>query len=155
MMTYNVTTIAALAVDLDPGDRRIRERDAPAVGPEVQLFAAAALVSGLVLALWMLRPPLLALVAILAVSGVVESSLTPWAQTIRMRLIPPHLRGRVFALLRTLKQSTRPVGAIVAGLLLAGGNLTPALAAIALLVAVPGAIGLWLPALGRGPTAEP
>ncbi len=52
-------------------------------------------------------------------------------------------------------QSTRPVGAIVAGWLLAGGDLTPALAAIALLVAVRGAAGLWLPALGRGPIAEP
>jgi MFS family permease len=118
-------------------------------------IAAAALVSGLILGLWLLRPPLLALAAILALSGLVESSLTPWAQTIRMRLIPPQLRGRVFALLRTLMQSTRPVGAILAGMLLAGGDLTPALAAIALLVAVPGAIGLWLPALGPGPTAEP
>jgi hypothetical protein len=52
-------------------------------------------------------------------------------------------------------QSTRPVGAILAGLLLADENLTPALVAIELLVAVPGAIGLCLPALGRGPTAEP
>ena len=118
-------------------------------------IAGACLVSGIILALWLLRPPLLALAAILAATGVVSSSLTPWAQTIRMRLIPPQLRGRVFALLRTLMQSTRPVGAIVAGLLLAGGDLTLALAATALLVVVPGAIGLWLPALGRGPTAEP
>ena len=118
-------------------------------------IAGACLVSGIILSLWLLRPPLLALAAILAATGVVSSSLTPWAQTIRMRLIPPQLRGRVFALLRTLMQSTRPVGAIVAGLLLAGGDLTLALAATALLVVVPGAIGLWLPALGRGPTAEP
>ena len=95
------------------------------------------------------------LVVILAASGVTESSLTPWAQTIRMRLIPPPMRGRVFALLRTLMQSTRPIGSIIAGWLLAGGALGPALAAIALLVAVPGAIGLFIPALGRGPTAEP
>jgi hypothetical protein len=33
------------------------------------------------------------------------------------------LRGRVFALLRTLMQSTRPIGAIVAGYLLAGGDV--------------------------------
>jgi hypothetical protein len=118
-------------------------------------IAGACLVSGIILSLWLLRPPLLALAAILAATGVVSSSLTPWAQTIRMRLIPPHLRGRVFALLRTVMQSTRPIGAIVAGLLLAGGDMTVALAAIALLVVVPGAIGLWLPALGRGPTAEP
>jgi MFS family permease len=117
-------------------------------------IAIATLVSGLILSLWLLRPPLPLLIVILAASGLVESSLTPWAQTIRMRLIPPALRGRVFALLRTLMQSTRPVGSIVAGLLLVGADLTPALATLALLVAVPGAIGLWLPALGRGPTAE-
>lgn len=118
-------------------------------------IAAAALLDGLVLSLLLLRPTLLPMLAVLALSGVAESSLTPWAQTIRMRLIPPAMRGRVFALLRTLMQSTRPIGSIVAGLLLVGGDLTLALAAVALLVAVPGAIGLWLPALGRGPTGEP
>ena len=118
-------------------------------------IAAAALVSGVILAFMLLRPGLLGTLAVLAASGFVESSLTPWAQTIRMRLIPPELRGRVFALLRTSMQSTRPIGAVLGGLLLAGGDLTPALAIIALLVGVPGAIGLVLPALGRGPTAEP
>jgi MFS family permease len=118
-------------------------------------IAVGAFVSGLILLVWVARPPFLALLLILAASGVSESSLTPWAQTIRMRLIPPELRGRVFALLRTLMQSTRPIGSIVAGLLLANGDLTPALLAGALLVLVPGALGLVLPALGPGPTAEP
>ena len=118
-------------------------------------IAAATLLSGLILAPWALRPPLIILAIILAASGVTESSLTPWAQTIRMRLIPAPMRGRVFALLRTTMQSTRPIGSIVAGWLLAGGALTPALVAISALVAVPGAIGLFSPALGRGPTAEP
>jgi len=118
-------------------------------------IAGAALITGLIRALMIVRPDLIFMILILAASGVAESSLTPWAQTIRMRLIPPHLRGRVFALLRTSMQSTRPIGSILGGLLLVGGDLTPALVAQALLIAVPGAIGLWLPALGRGPTAEP
>jgi len=118
-------------------------------------IAAAAFVSGLILLLLLVRPNLPVMIVILAASGFAESSLTPWAQTIRMRLIPPSLRGRVFALLRTSMQSTRPLGSIVGGLLLVGGDLTPALVAIALLIAVPGAIGLFLPALGAGPTAEP
>jgi MFS family permease len=118
-------------------------------------IAVGAFVSGLILLLWVARPPFLVLALILAASGVAESSLTPWAQTIRMRLIPPELRGRVFAILRTLMQSTRPIGSIVAGLLLANGDLTPALLAGALLVLLPGAVGLGLPALGPGPTAEP
>ena len=118
-------------------------------------IAAATLIAGLIRGLMIVRPDLIAVLVILAASGVAESSLTPWAQTIRMRLIPPHLRGRVFALLRTSMQSTRPIGSILGGLLLVGGDLTPALVAQAVLIVVPGAIGLWLPALGRGPTAEP
>ncbi len=118
-------------------------------------IAAAALLSGLIQTSMLLYPSLGPMLVILVTWGFAESSLTPWAQTIRMRLIPPELRGRVFALLRTLMQSTRPLGAIVAGFLLSGNGLTAALLAIALLVAVPGAIGLVIPALGRGPTAEP
>ena len=118
-------------------------------------IAWALFTSGLVILLWLLRPPVIALAAILAVWGALSSSLTPWAQTIRMRLIPPEMRGRVFALLRTSMQSTRPIGAIVAGFLLTRGDLSLAILAVALLFAVPGAIGIWLPALGRGPTAEP
>ena len=116
---------------------------------------ARALTSGLILSLLLLRPQLPVILLVLAASGLAESSLTPWAQTIRMRLIPPALRGRVFALLRTLMQSTRPIGAVLAGVLLAGGGLTPALAASALLVAVPGLVGLFVPALSARSTAEP
>jgi MFS family permease len=118
-------------------------------------IAWALFTSGLVLLPWLLRPPVIALGVILFVWGSLSSSLTPWAQTIRMRLIPPEMRGRVFALLRTSMQSTRPIGAVVAGVLLARGDLTVAIVAVAVLFAVPGFIGLWLPALGRGPTAEP
>ena len=118
-------------------------------------IAWSLLTSGLVLLLWLLRPPVLVLCLIFAIWGALSSSLTPWAQTIRMRLIPPEMRGRVFALLRTSMQSTRPIGAVVAGLLLSNGNLTTAILASSLLFAIPGLIGVWLPALGRGPTAEP
>lgn len=118
-------------------------------------IAWALLTSGLVILLWLLQPPLVALGAILFVWAALSSSLTPWAQTIRMRLIPPEMRGRVFALLRTSMQSTRPIGAVAAGFLVGHGDLTIAIAAIGLLFAVPGLIGIWLPALGRGPTADP
>jgi MFS family permease len=118
-------------------------------------IAWALLTSGLVILLWLLQPPVVALGAILFVWGALSSSLTPWAQTIRMRLIPPEMRGRVFALLRTAMQSTRPIGAIAAGFLVARGDLTVAILAVGVLFAVPGFIGVWLPALGRGPTADP
>jgi MFS family permease len=115
----------------------------------------ALLSSGLVILLWLVRPPVGVLCAILFVWGALSSSLTPWAQTIRMRLIPPEMRGRVFALLRTAMQSTRPIGAIAAGLLVARGDLTIAILAVGVLFLVPGLIGIWIPALGRGPTHEP
>ena len=118
-------------------------------------IAWALFTSGLVLLPWLLTPPVIPLAAILFVWGSLLSSLTPWAQTIRMRLIPPEMRGRVFALLRTSMQSTRPIGAVVAGLLLSRGDIAIAIVAMALLLTVPGFIGIWLPALGRGPTAEP
>jgi MFS family permease len=118
-------------------------------------IAWALFTSGLVVLLWLLQPPVIPLGAILFVWGSLLSSLTPWAQTIRMRLIPPEMRGRVFALLRTSMQSTRPIGAVVAGLLLSRGDISIAIVAMALLLTVPGFIGIWLPALGRGPTAEP
>jgi MFS family permease len=118
-------------------------------------IAVATFSAGLALGLLLVRPSFLPTLLILAAAGLFASSLTAWAQTIRMRLIPPELRGRVFALLRTTMQSTRPIGAVVGGVLLAGGDPIPAIAATAGFVVIPGAIGLWLPALGRGPTAEP
>jgi MFS family permease len=118
-------------------------------------IGAAAIAAGLALAILVATPPLPVAVAALALSGVFASSLTAWAQTIRMRLIPPELRGRVFALLRTLMQSTGPIGALIAGVLLSKGPIAPVLAVSAVLVALPGVVGLVAPALGREATAEP
>lgn len=117
-------------------------------------IAAATFATGLVMGLLVLTPPLVPTIAILALAGLLASSLTAWAQTIRMRLIPPGLRGRVFALLRTLMQSTPPIGAVTGGALLAGGDVGPAIAAMAALIAIPGAVGLVLPALDRDATGE-
>jgi hypothetical protein len=43
---------------------------------------------------------------------------------------------------------------VAAGVLLSQGDLSIVIVAMALLFAVPGFIGIWLPALGRGPTAD-
>ena len=96
------------------------------------------------------RPGLIGTLATLAVIGFLTSPLTIWAQTIRMRLIPPQLRGRVFALLRTLMQSTPPIGGLLAGTALAGGGLTTTVLLMAALIAVPGAVGLVSAALAPG-----
>jgi MFS family permease len=117
-------------------------------------IAAAALLTGLVQGLLIATPGLAGSMAILATAGLLASSLTAWAQTIRMRLIPPEMRGRVFALLRTLMQSTGPVGAVLAGLLLTGGGVQPAIVVMAVVIAGPGLVGLFLPALGCAATGE-
>jgi MFS family permease len=118
-------------------------------------IAAAQTATGLAFLL-LLGPPALPLAFFaLALAGIFGSSLTAWAQTIRMRLIPPAMRGRVFALLRTLMNTTPPLGALVGGTMLAADNLHLVVIAMALVTSIPGAIALVHPALGRFPTAEP
>jgi hypothetical protein len=60
-----------------------------------------------------------------------------------MRLIPDELRGRTFGLLRTLMQSTPPIGGILAGFLLAGVSVPLTVVTVAVIVTVPGLIGLF------------
>jgi hypothetical protein len=83
----------------------------------------------------------------LALARLFASPLTIWAQTLRMRLIPDGMRGRVFGVLRTLMQSTPPIGGAVAGVLLSGGHLATTALAAAAIMSIPGAIGLFSPAL--------
>jgi MFS family permease len=90
---------------------------------------------------------------VLAVAGLLTSPVTIWAQTIRMRLIPAELRGRVFGVLRTLMQSTPPVGGAIGGLLLAGDTpVAVAVAAMVLVMALPGVVGFLSPALAEDRT---
>lgn len=110
-------------------------------------IAAAQLAFGMGVLALIVLPPLGLAGAILALVGLCGSPLTIWAQTIRMRLIPDELRGRVFALLRTLMQSTPPVGGLAAGILLAGGAASAVAAIVAVVIGLPGAIGLIHPAL--------
>ena len=112
-------------------------------------IAAATTASGLVIAALLLHPPLVGAAAVLALAGLMASCLTAWAQTIRMRLIPPELRGRVFALLRTAMQSTPPVGALIGGLLLARAGIDAVIVGAIVGTVVPGLIGLVVPSLSR------
>lgn len=129
-------------------------------------LAVAQLAAGIA-ALGLLAAPTLAIaVTVLLGVGLLASPLTIWAQTIRMRLIPEALRGRVFALLRTLMQGTPPIGGLAAGIILAGGGVVPAVVVVSLVIAVPGAIGAvhhalseaaitpTLPALAEAETAD-
>jgi ABC-type uncharacterized transport system permease subunit len=62
--------------------------------------------------------------------------MTAWAQTLRMRLTPEGLQGRLFALLRTAMQATPPLGAALAAATVPRG-VAPTVAAIVAVMAVP------------------
>jgi MFS family permease len=117
-------------------------------------IAVATLATGLAMGALLAAPALGPALVVLFVAGLCASSLTTWAQTIRMRLIPAEMRGRVFAMLRTLMQATPPIGAVVAGFLLAGGDPTPAIAVMAAFMVVPALVAIVAPALSSESTGE-
>lgn len=86
-------------------------------------------------------------ILVLTTAFAFAAPLTIWAQTIRMRLIPPELRGRVFSVLRTLMQSTPPLGGALGSSLITNFSMAFAILVVGLLAAIPRAIGLVHPAL--------
>ena len=84
------------------------------LGSLILLFQA---LTGLTL-LSLLTNQIPVVIAGLLFSGFFDAPLTIWAQTIRMKLIPPELRGRTFALLRTLMLAALPAGGLLGGWLL-------------------------------------
>ena len=110
----------------------------------------AQILSGLSLLLLLLAPSAFWPPAIgLFLLGLFSAPLTIWAQTLRMQVIPPEMRGRTFAVLRTLMQGATPLGGALAGLLLPllGTQLMIVLSSI--LVGGPGLAGLRSDALKR------
>lgn len=77
----------------------------------------------------------------LTLLGFFSAPLTIWAQTLRMRIIPPSLRGRTFALLRTVMQGGGPMGGLIGGFLVPSLGVFGAILGSALLVGGPGALG--------------
>jgi hypothetical protein len=81
--------------------------------------------------------------------GSLSAPLTVWAQTLRMQVIPERLRGRMFALIRTLIQSFGPLGAVFAGVALPILGIQVMILLAATLFSVPGALGLRVSELRR------
>lgn len=109
-------------------------------------IAATQLATGLAACGLLLRPSLVGACVCLALVGAFSAPMTIWAQTLRMRLVPPALRGHVFALLRTTMQAGAPVGGAIGGAAVAGGvGLATALTGFWL--GAPGAAGLTAPSL--------
>jgi MFS family permease len=110
-------------------------------------IALAQLFSGLSLALLVLGFNFWAAASGLFLLGFFSAPLTIWAQTLRMQIIPTELRGRTFALLRTLMQGATPLGGAMAGFLLPVIGIPMMVALSSLVIGAPGAVGLQVPEL--------
>ncbi|MFI0724605.1 MFS transporter [Streptomyces sp. NPDC021224] len=88
------------------------------------------------------------------VVGFLSAPMTVWAQSLRMRRIPPELHGRSFAALRTLMQGTSPLGAAVAAPLLVHGGLGVSVLFMTTLAGLPG-LYLLLSSTDRPSAPEP
>jgi MFS family permease len=83
----------------------------------------------------------------LALCGAASAPLTIWAQTLRMQIIPVSMRGRAFAMLRTIMQTGAPLGGLAAAWLLPRVSLGMAILFTALLTGLPGLLGARVRAL--------
>ncbi|MFD9944209.1 MFS transporter [Nonomuraea sp. NPDC059023] len=77
------------------------------------------------------------------VIGLFSAPMTVWAQSLRMARIPAPMRGRGFALLRTLMQATPPLGAAAVTPLLSTGQLGAAALTMLVIAAGPVVALVW------------
>jgi MFS family permease len=110
--------------------------------PLGKLIALAQLTSGLMLGLLLLGFNIPLAIISMVLLGFCSAPLTIWAQTLRMKIIPAALRGRTFALLRMLMQSTNPAGGMVGGFLLPLLSFPVMIGLAAGVIALAGFIGL-------------
>src|SRR5262249_28676403 len=89
--------------------------------------------------------------------GFFDAPLTICAQTLRMAITPPALRGRVFALIRLSIQGFGPIGSALAGLLLPLIGITATILLSAAAIGLPGLAGAAVGPLRRahGPAGVP
>ena len=114
------------------------------------LICLAQLLSGLSLALLLPGKPIIWSLLSLALFGLFSAPLTIWAQTLRMQIIPEALRGRTFALLRTLMQGANPLGGLLGGFLLPILGMPVMIILSVVTIAVPGVLGYNVKELRRG-----
>ena len=82
-----------------------------------RLISTVLILGGIPVALiWFVRTPLWAMLSLFAF-GLLVGPLAVWAQTMRMAIIPVQMRGRVFAMLRTIVFAGFPLGGALAGVL--------------------------------------
>jgi MFS family permease len=113
------------------------------------LICATQFASGVALAVMLAGTDIVLTVICLALYGAFSAPLTIWAQTLRMKIIPEHQRGRTFALLRMLMQSTNPLGGLLAGFLLPAVGMAWVIAISAAAIGLPGTAGCRVKELRR------
>ena len=117
--------------------------------PEGLAICLAALLSGIAIAAAAFAPGAIGVAAALALYGAFSAPLTIWGQTLRMKIIPPALRGRCFAIMRTLMQSGGPLGGLAAGFSVPVIGVHIAIVAISLTTCLVGGLGLTIAELRR------
>jgi MFS family permease len=105
-------------------------------------IAIAQVLSGLSVILLLLGSTFWAVAMGLFLLGFFSAPLTIWAQTLRMQIIPMELRGRTFALLRTLMQGATPLGGALAGFLLPIVGIPMMIGLSSLMIGAPGLAGM-------------
>lgn len=118
------------------------------------LICLAQFLAGMSLVLLLPGRPIVWSLLSLALFGLFSAPLTIWAQTLRMQIIPEALRGRTFALLRTLMQGANPLGGLLGGFLLPVLGMPVMIILSAATIAVPGLLGYNVKEL-RGGVAVP
>ena len=122
------------------------------------LICLAQFLAGVSLGLLLLKHDTWWAILSLTLFGFFQAPLTIWAQTLRMQIIPEKLRGRTFALLRTLMQSANPAGGIIAGFLLPVAGIFTMIGLSVGLMGTPGLLGYRVKDLRLGdktPSKDP
>jgi Transmembrane secretion effector len=117
--------------------------------PEGLAICLAALLSGIAVAAVAVSPGALGVAMGLVLYGAFSAPLTIWGQTLRMKIIPPGFHGRCFAIMRTLMQSGAPLGGVSAGFAVPLLGVRAAVAGVALMTCLVGALGLAIADLRR------
>jgi len=105
-------------------------------------IALAQILSGISLSILLFGEAFWTAVTGLFLLGFFSAPLTIWAQSLRMQIIPPEMRGRTFALLRTLMQGATPLGGALAGFLLTTWGLPLIIGLSSLVISAPGLAGM-------------
>ena len=109
-----------------------------------RLLSLSQVTAGLVFLLLLTATTPWATAIFLFLFGMFHGPLSIWAQTLRMRIIPPDLRGRLFALIRLSVLAGYPLGGALAGILTVSLGIPGVILLSTGLITLPGLGGLMV-----------